>query len=109
MTEIEILRLITVGCIAIPLVVTLALTPVSMRVAGRIGAIDIPKDERRMHNRPVPCFGGMAIFAGVILALALIQSDFFQGIFLLKNYARIGEGDIVGLILGGTVVFVAGV
>ncbi|MDR1496144.1 MAG: undecaprenyl/decaprenyl-phosphate alpha-N-acetylglucosaminyl 1-phosphate transferase [Clostridiales Family XIII bacterium] len=109
MTEIEILRLITLTCIVIPFAVAFALTPVSMRVAGRIGAIDVPNDKRKMHERPVPCFGGMAIFAGVVVTLLLIKNDFFQSAFLLKDYGGAPADKINGLIAGGAIIFVAGV
>lgn len=42
------------------------LTPVSMRLAHRIGAIDIPRDARRMHRHPVPRLGGLAISLSVL-------------------------------------------
>jgi len=37
-------------------------TPISMVFAHKIGAIDIPKDNRRMHNRPIPRIGGISIY-----------------------------------------------
>jgi UDP-GlcNAc:undecaprenyl-phosphate GlcNAc-1-phosphate transferase len=109
MTEIEVLRIITMACIFIPFLVTFVSTPISMRVAGRIGAIDVPKDKRRMHDRPVPCFGGMAIFLGVIVTLLLIKNGFFQNTFLFENYSGVSADKIDGLIAGGAVIFVAGV
>jgi UDP-GlcNAc:undecaprenyl-phosphate GlcNAc-1-phosphate transferase len=109
MTDIEVLRLITVACIVIPFAVTLAATPASMRLAGKIGAIDIPKDKRRMHDRPVPCFGGMAIFGGVVVTLLLIKEEFFQKTFLFENYSGVSADKIYGLIAGGAVIFVTGV
>ena len=39
-------------------------TPIAAKVAFRLKAIDVPKDERRMHNKPVPLMGGIAIFMG---------------------------------------------
>ena len=30
------------------------MTPISIRIAKKVGAIDIPKDNRRMHNKPMP-------------------------------------------------------
>ena len=32
-------------------VVTLVTTPYTMKIANKVGAIDIPKDERRAHKR----------------------------------------------------------
>jgi UDP-GlcNAc:undecaprenyl-phosphate/decaprenyl-phosphate GlcNAc-1-phosphate transferase len=51
-------------------VVTALLTPVTMRIARAVGAIDEPR-ERGLSERPTPLLGGLAIFAGV-LAAALI-------------------------------------
>ena len=39
-------------------------TPLAKRVAEKIGAIDVPKDNRRMHKKPIPRLGGLAIFLG---------------------------------------------
>ena len=38
------------------------LIPLIMRLAKHIGAMDIPKDNRRMHTKPMPKMGGLAIF-----------------------------------------------
>jgi UDP-GlcNAc:undecaprenyl-phosphate GlcNAc-1-phosphate transferase len=43
------------------------LTPVTMRLATAIGAIDEPR-ERGLSDRPTPLLGGLAIFAGVLVA-----------------------------------------
>jgi UDP-GlcNAc:undecaprenyl-phosphate GlcNAc-1-phosphate transferase len=111
MTGIELtaLRIITIACIIVPFVITLATTPASMLVAGRIGAIDVPRDKRRMHDRPVPRLGGLAMFIGVVATLLLIKNAFFQQAFLFENYSGVSADKINGLIAGGAVIFVAGV
>ncbi|HTA32296.1 MAG TPA: MraY family glycosyltransferase [Solirubrobacteraceae bacterium] len=48
-------------------VVTALLTPFTMRFARFVGAIDEPR-ERGLSERPTPLLGGLAIFAGVLLA-----------------------------------------
>ncbi len=48
----------------------LLLTPLAARFAVRVGAIDQPR-ERSLHETPTPRLGGLAIFAGVLLAGAL--------------------------------------
>ena len=47
--------------------VTALLTPVTMRIASAIGAIDQPR-ERGLSERPTPLLGGLAIFAGALVA-----------------------------------------
>ena len=52
-------------------VVALISTPVVRSLAFRIGAVDVPRDSRRMHNHPIPRMGGLAIFFGFILSVLL--------------------------------------
>jgi UDP-GlcNAc:undecaprenyl-phosphate/decaprenyl-phosphate GlcNAc-1-phosphate transferase len=47
--------------------VTALLTPVTMRIARAVGAIDRPRD-RGLSERPTPLLGGLAIFAGTLVA-----------------------------------------
>ncbi len=47
--------------------VTALLTPVTMRLARRAGAIDQPR-ERGLSDRATPLLGGLAIFAGALVA-----------------------------------------
>jgi UDP-GlcNAc:undecaprenyl-phosphate GlcNAc-1-phosphate transferase len=49
------------------LAVTAVLTPLTMRLARAIGAIDQPR-ERGLSERPTPLLGGLAIFAGALVA-----------------------------------------
>ena len=37
-------------------------TPPVKKFAHKVGAIDVPKDNRRMHKEPIPRLGGLAIF-----------------------------------------------
>jgi UDP-GlcNAc:undecaprenyl-phosphate/decaprenyl-phosphate GlcNAc-1-phosphate transferase len=45
----------------------LLLTPLTIRLAVRVGAIDEP-NERSLHTAPMPKLGGLAILAGVLVA-----------------------------------------
>ncbi|MBE6631869.1 MAG: undecaprenyl/decaprenyl-phosphate alpha-N-acetylglucosaminyl 1-phosphate transferase [Ruminococcaceae bacterium] len=47
--------------------VAFVLTPVVRVIAFKIGAIDVPKDERRMHKKPIPRLGGLAIFCAFFI------------------------------------------
>ncbi|MBQ7793590.1 MAG: undecaprenyl/decaprenyl-phosphate alpha-N-acetylglucosaminyl 1-phosphate transferase [Clostridia bacterium] len=50
-------------------VLSLATTPLAKRVAYIIGAVDIPRDSRRMHKRPIPRCGGLAIIFGFMASV----------------------------------------
>ncbi len=43
------------------------LTPFVIQLAHKIGAIDVPKDNRRVHKKPIPRLGGLAIATGFII------------------------------------------
>lgn len=77
---------------------SLALKP----VAARIGAIDVPRDERRMHTRPVARIGGVALFLAFLLggeAFLLFCRPFFT-----ESTAHLARRVIFGggvIVLGG--------
>jgi UDP-GlcNAc:undecaprenyl-phosphate GlcNAc-1-phosphate transferase len=55
---------------AVAAAVTAVLTPVVARGARRVGAVDEPRD-RGLSERMTPVLGGLAIFAGIIVAALL--------------------------------------
>ena len=55
----------------VALLVCNRMTPPVKRFAERIGAMDIPKDNRRVHDHPIPRMGGLAIIVGFFLAMLL--------------------------------------
>jgi UDP-GlcNAc:undecaprenyl-phosphate GlcNAc-1-phosphate transferase len=58
--------------------VTALVTPLSMRFARRIGAIDEPR-ERGLSDQPTPLLGGLAIFAGTLVAaLVALPAGYFN-------------------------------
>ena len=58
-----------VFCFSIAFAISLASTPFIITLAHKIGAIDVPNDERRVHKNPIPRLGGLAIFYGFLIAL----------------------------------------
>lgn len=50
------------------LLLSLWLTPIAIRFSDRLNAIDYP-DDRKIHDRPVSRLGGVAIVAGLVVAL----------------------------------------
>ena len=55
----------------IAVAVAAATSPLSIRIAHKLGVIDRPKDARRVHKKPIPRFGGMAIFLGSMVAMTI--------------------------------------
>ncbi len=54
----------------VPVVLSLAITPLVISYAKRIGAIDQP-NERKVHKLPIPRLGGVAIYASFFLSLVI--------------------------------------
>lgn len=73
---------------------SLAFTPLAIWIAPKIGAMDIPKDNRRMHDHPMPRFGGMAIYIAVVVTL----------IIFLR-----GQEHLDAILIGGTLIYLLGV
>lgn len=64
----------------IGLVVSYFLTPWVRKLAISKGVIDDPKqDDRRVHKEPTPRWGGLAIYAGIIISQLVIMPFAFKG------------------------------
>lgn len=48
-------------------VISYLITPFIIRLANKTGAIDVPKDARRVHSKPIPRLGGLGIFIGFLI------------------------------------------
>jgi UDP-GlcNAc:undecaprenyl-phosphate/decaprenyl-phosphate GlcNAc-1-phosphate transferase len=59
------------------LLLTILLTPLVARAAIRLGAFDVPdKDRPRVHKRPIPRIGGLAMAVGILVpALIFLDLD----------------------------------
>ncbi|MBR5011046.1 MAG: undecaprenyl/decaprenyl-phosphate alpha-N-acetylglucosaminyl 1-phosphate transferase [Clostridia bacterium] len=70
-----------------------SLTPIVRVLAIKIKAIDIPTDNRRMHHRPVPRIGGLAIFLAFLIAtLSFCNFDSTLATILIGGAALIVIG-----------------
>jgi UDP-GlcNAc:undecaprenyl-phosphate GlcNAc-1-phosphate transferase len=45
--------------------------PAVIKIAKHVNAIDVPKDNRRVHTKPIPRLGGLGIFAGFLFGYML--------------------------------------
>ncbi len=68
----------------VALVVSFLASPIVKTFAYKVGAVDVPKDNRRMHHVPIPRLGGLAIFLGFIVSILLFaeMTDQFRSILL---------------------------
>lgn len=91
-------RLIGYAALALlaALVISFLMTPVVKTFAFKVGAVDVPKDARRMHKVPIPRLGGLAIFIG-----------FMVSVLILGNVR--GNGQMQSILLGSVIIVVLGV
>lgn len=57
--------------LGIPAVLSIIVTPLVMRLARGLGAMDQPND-RKVHTAPMPRLGGLAIYISFMLSIAVI-------------------------------------
>lgn len=78
-------------------VFTALIMPLTNVIAHHIGAIDVPKDDRRVHKKPIPKLGGLGIFVGFLFGYMLfgIQSvqmnSILIGSFIIILYGIIDD------------------
>lgn len=89
----------------IALVSSLIITPIIRRIAQRRGWFDLPNEKRRLHSRPIPRLGGVAIYFSVLATLAplpLLDN-------LLTEAVRPAWQKLFGVFVSATLVFLFGV
>jgi UDP-GlcNAc:undecaprenyl-phosphate/decaprenyl-phosphate GlcNAc-1-phosphate transferase len=57
---------VVLGALIAAGLVSFLLTPLAIRFAPRMGAMDDPADERRVHRQPIPRTGGLAVAAAFV-------------------------------------------
>lgn len=77
----------------VPILISFLVTPLAKWLAHIVGAIDVPKDDRRIHKNPIPRLGGLAI---------LISS-----VFSILLFAELNR-DIYAILIGGLLIAISG-
>ena len=77
------------------MIISYIATPFVKWFANKVGAIDVPKDERRVHKVPIPRLGGLAIYISMIISIFIFIKDI--------------DIEIIGIIIGATIIVITGV
>lgn len=91
--------IIVVLAFVIALILAYAATPLTIRLAFKINALDIPKDARRMHKKPTPRIGGIAIIYGFLISVFCFAS------FVINGKPNMS---LIGILTGGILIAVLG-
>lgn len=85
------------------------LTPYTMRLAKKVGAIDIPND-RRVNKKPMPRLGGVAVICGFLVStvylLVVMNLEHSVNLFGPEQYWLKLLGFLIGIIILGITCFV---
>ena len=105
-----ILFLSAVGFMAIAFFISLAVTPLSILIAKRTGAIDVPADDRRLHKKPVPRIGGLAIFISFVIGILILRGLISGGLIMTAAGEGTTEmlGKLTAILVSCTIIFVLG-
>ena len=84
------------------------ITPYTIRLAKKVGAVDMPAD-RRVNKKPMPRLGGLAVIAGFLVsAIYLIISMFIEKKidFTADNLTQKIVGFLLGILVLGITCFI---
>jgi UDP-GlcNAc:undecaprenyl-phosphate GlcNAc-1-phosphate transferase len=84
-------------------VLSVILTKIVMKLALKLKVVDQPNQERKIHPKPIPLLGGVAIFLS--FSLVVIYYSFISGDILTKYYL---PKYIIGFLLSGAVLMIGG-
>lgn len=85
------------------LITTFVITPYTIKLARKLGAVDTPKDARRVNKVTMPRLGGLAIIAGFIVSIIylLIILSVEGSINLLEDNNHM---KLIGFLIGGLII-----
>lgn len=90
-------------------IVVLIATPYSIKLANKIGAVDVPKDDRRMRKKAMPKLGGVAVIAGflisVIYLITVMSIEGSINLFGEEEYFK----KLIGILIGIIIITITGI
>ena len=93
----------------IAFITAFVLTPYTMRLAKKVGAIDIPND-RRVNKKPMPRLGGLAVICGFLMSTVylLIVMNLEKSVHLFgeEQYWLKLLGFFIGIVVLGITCFI---
>ncbi len=85
----------------VALIISYLATPLAEKIAYKVGAVDVPKDARRMHKEPKARLGGLAIFIGFLISVVAFSE------FVLPT-GSVNRG-LIGILIGTLIIVILGI
>lgn len=79
-------------------ITSMIVAPLMIKFAFKVGAVDVPKDERKIHSKPMPRIGGLSFIIGFFVAI----------IFSLLTVKVDTSINLVGFFIGSAIVAAVG-
>ena len=79
-------------------ITSMIVAPLMIKFAFKVGAVDVPKDERKIHSKPMPRIGGLSFIIGFFVAI----------IFSLLTVKVDTSVNLVGFFIGSAIVAAVG-
>lgn len=90
-------------------ITSFVITPHTMRLAKKVGAIDIPND-RRVNKKPMPRLGGIAVICGFLVStiylLIVMSVENSIDLFAEEQYGIKMLGFLLGIMVLGVICFI---
>lgn len=80
---------------AIAVAISAAATPLVKKIALKLDVIDLPKGKRKIHKKPIPLLGGLAIYLSFVLVMIMKSGS-------LTTHET-------GILIGATIIVVGGI
>src|SRR6056297_941327 len=89
----------------ISFIISVILTPILIKVAKKYKVVDIPMEKRKIHKKPIPYLGGVAIYVSTIIVSII-------GIYLVNINDQVQlekDSNTISIIfIGSIVIFIMG-
>ena len=94
---------IVYSIVVIAFVCCIILTPFVISMCKKHGLVDVPKDSRRVHSKPMPRCGGIAIFVSSMVAMFIYY-------IITKDVESIAfNRQFYGYLIGAILIFIMGI
>ena len=92
----------------IALVTAFMATPYTIKLAKKIGAVDTPKDKRKIHKTVMPRLGGLAVILGFVVSVIylILVMAIEKNMSISSEYNMKLLGFFIGVIIIGVVCFI---
>jgi len=94
--------------VAIAFVLSFVASPLSILISKRVGAMDVPKDDRRMHTEPIPRLGGIAILISFFICAFILKALVLSG-YIADQDAPALLDKLQAILIAGALIFILGV